>query len=102
MKKINKTKRQKIQKKVLMICRLSSRDVIVITDTAVIKKQMEKSASWLTAVSSKAQVNCRCFTVMVHDMRMASVDCSRQKEVISQLMRENRHLQGAIEILHVH
>src|SRR5947207_5464429 len=42
-KKINKTKKQKIQKKVLMICRLSSRDVIVITDTAVIKKQMKKS-----------------------------------------------------------
>ena len=43
-KKINKTKKQKIQKRILMICRLSSRDVIVITDTAVIKKQMKKSA----------------------------------------------------------
>src|SRR6266513_676600 len=32
-KKINKTKKQKIQKKVLTACRLPSRDVIVITDT---------------------------------------------------------------------
>jgi len=44
MKKINKTKKQKIQKRVLTICRLSSEDVIVITNTAVIKKQMKKSA----------------------------------------------------------
>ena len=44
MKKINKTKKQKIQKKVLIVCRLSNEDVIVITDTAVIKKQMKKSA----------------------------------------------------------
>ena len=43
-KKINKTKKQKIQKRVLTIHRLSSEDVIVITDTAVIKEQMKKSA----------------------------------------------------------
>src|SRR5947207_6346115 len=52
-KKINKTKKQKIQKRVLTVHRLPSRDVIVITDTAAIKKQMKKSADWLTAVSSK-------------------------------------------------
>src|SRR5947207_5826572 len=68
MKKINKTKKQKIQKKILMICRLSSEYVIVITDTAVIKKQMKRSAGWLTAVSSKVQINHRHFTVMIHDM----------------------------------
>src|SRR5947207_15762357 len=45
MKKINKIKKQKIQKKVLTVCRLSSKDVIVITDTAVIKEQMKKSVS---------------------------------------------------------
>ena len=45
MKKINKTKKQKIQKRVLTVHRLSSRDVIVITDTAIIKEQMKKSVS---------------------------------------------------------
>ena len=67
-KKINKTKKQKIQKKVLIAHRLSSEDVIVITDTAVIKKQMKKSAGWLITVSSKTQINHRCFTIMIHDM----------------------------------
>ena len=85
----------------MTICRLSSRDVIVITDTTATKKQMKKSADWLTAVSSKTQINHRHFTVMIHDMQMISVDCSRQKKIISQLMRKNRHLQNIIEILHV-
>src|SRR5947208_3311545 len=101
MKKINKTKKQKIQKRVLTAHKLFSENVIVITDTTVIKKQMKKSVSWLTAVSSKMQVNHRHFTVMIHDMQMISVNCSRQKKIISQLMKENKHLQNVIEILHV-
>ena len=101
MKNINKTKNQEIKKKILTVCRLFSDDVIVIMNTAAIKKQLEKNISWLSAVDSAVQVNCRCFSVMIHDMRIAFIDCSKQQKVISQLMKQNKHLWDAIEILHV-
>ncbi len=98
---INKAKSPEVWGRVLAARRLPSGDIVVTTDTAATKEQLEKDSKWLPAVSSTAQVNRRRFPVMVHGMRTASVDCSKQKEAISQLMGQNRHLRHAIEILHV-
>jgi hypothetical protein len=98
---INKTRSKEIKGKVLAARRLPSGDIVITTDTATTKEQLEKDNSWLPAVSSTATVNRRRFPVMVHGMRTASVDCSKQNEAISQLMGQNRHMREALEILHV-
>jgi hypothetical protein len=39
--------------------------------------------------------------VMVHGMKVSSVDCSDQKEAIRQIMGQNAQLQNRVEILRV-
>jgi len=97
---INKKKSQDVLGKVLAARRLPSGDIVVTTNTEKAKEQMEQDGSWLAAVSKEAQVNRRRFPVMVHGMRLAALDCTKQKEAIQQLMGQNRHLKGRIEILH--
>lgn len=38
---------------------------------------------------------------MVHGMRLAAIDCSKQQEAIKEIMGQNKYLRGPIEILHV-
>ena len=97
---INKKKSQEVSGKVLAARRLPSGDIVVTTNTEKAKEQLEQDSSWLAAVSKEAQVNRRRFPVMVHGMRVAALDCTKQKEAIQQLMGQNRHLKGRIEILH--
>jgi hypothetical protein len=98
---INKSKSSTIQGKVLAARRLPSGDVVVTTDTEDTKRQLEKDGSWLSAVGQAAQVNRRKFPVMVHGMKVSSVDCSNQKEAIRQIMGQNAQLQNRVEILRV-
>ena len=70
-------------------------------NTVTIKEQLEKNISWLSVIDSAVQVNHRCFSVIIHDMQIIFIDCSKQQKVISQLMKQNKHLQNVIEILHV-
>jgi hypothetical protein len=86
---------------VLAARRLPSRDVTVTADTAETKEQLERDSSWLLAVSQTAEINRRKFPVMVHGMRVSSVDCSNQENAIRQILGQNRHLSSRIEILRV-
>jgi hypothetical protein len=72
---VNKAKSQAIPGKVLAARRLPSGDVVITTDTEDTKRQLEKDGSWLAAVGQGAQVNRRKFPVMVHGMRISSIDC---------------------------
>jgi hypothetical protein len=85
----NKTKSQTIQGKGLAARRPPSGDVVITTDTEETKTQLEKDGSWLAAVGQAAQVNCRKSPVMVHGMKVSSVDYSNQRETIRRIMGRN-------------
>ncbi len=84
---INKKKSQEVSGKVLAARRLPSGDVVITTNTEKAKEQLEQDSSWLAAVGKEAQVNRRRFPVMVHGMRVAALDCTKQKEAIQQLAK---------------
>lgn len=96
---INKTKSAEIKGKVLAARRLPSGDITITADTKETKELLERDSNWLAAIGQAAQVNRRKFTVMVHGMKIASVDCSRQEDAIRQITRQNTHLRDKIEIL---
>ena len=57
--------------------RLPSRDIIIITDRAETKEQLEQDNSWLLVVGQAVQVNRRKFIVIAYSMRMAALDYSK-------------------------
>ena len=99
-KKINKKKSQKMFKKILIIRKLFSKNVVIIINTKKIKKQLKQNSNWLATVSKKIQINWRKFSVMMHEMWVTVLDYIKQKKTIQQLMRQNRYLKRRIEILH--
>ena len=101
MKKINKIKRIEIQDSMLVTRRLFSENVLIIADSKFIKEQLKCDSSWLTVISQTAKINHRRFSIMMHEMCVAVLNCSQQVEVIKQLMRQNHHLKRKLEILHV-
>lgn len=96
---INKLKGSAVPGRVLAARRLPSGDILITTDTAETKEQLERSNSWLPAVSQTAKVNRRKFTVLVHGMRLSALDCSKQETAIRELLGQNQHLRGRVEIL---
>ena len=98
---INKTKSAEIKGKVLAARRLPSGDITITADTKETKELLERDSNWLAAVGQAASVNRRKFTIMVHGMKVASIDCSRQEDAIRQITGQNTHLRNKIEILRV-
>jgi hypothetical protein len=98
---INRTKSAEIKGKVMAARRLPSGDITITADTKETKELLERDKSWLAAVSRTAWVNRRKFPVMVHGMKVASVDCSKQEEAIKEILGQNTHLSSKIEILRV-
>jgi len=98
---INKLKGSTVPGKVLAARRLPSGDVLITTDTAETKEQLERSERWLPAVSQTAKINRRKFTVLVHGVRMSALDCSKQDAAIKELLGQNQHLRGRVEFLRV-
>jgi hypothetical protein len=91
-KKINRLKDSTVSEKVLTVCRLLSENVLITMNTAEIKKQLKCSKSWLSAISQTARVNCCKFTVLMHEVHMSALDCSKQNAVIKKLQNQNQHL----------
>ena len=73
----------------------------MITDNKKTKEKLEKNKSWLIAIDSNTQVNRRRFPVIVHGMRLAAVDCSKQKKAINKLIEQNKYLKNKLKILHI-
>jgi hypothetical protein len=89
---INRAKSAEIKGKVLAARRLPSGDITITADTQETKELLERDSSWLAAVGQAAYVNRRKFPVMVHGMKVASVDCSRQEDAIRHILGQNAHL----------
>ena len=100
-KKINKKKNQKMFKKVLIVRKLLSENIVITINTKKTKNQLKQNNSWLIAVSKKMQINWRRFLIMMYKMWIAILDCSKQKKTIQQFMKQNKYLKKRIEILHM-
>jgi len=100
-KKINKFKNSIILKKVLTAYRLSSNDILIIMNTVEIKKQLKHSKYWLLIVSQITKINHHKFTVLVHEVCMFALDCSKQNTVIKKLLDQNQYFQSRMKFLHV-
>ena len=100
-KKINKFKNNTMSEKILMTWKLLSNNILIITNTAEIKKQLKCSKCWLSTINQIIKVNCCKFTVLMHEICMSVFNCSKQNTVIKKLLNQNQYFWDRIKFLHV-
>ena len=82
MEEINKYKSLDIKGKALIGKRLLSKNIIIIANTAQIKKQLKQNNSWLFTINLTAEVNCKKFPVIVYRIKIILVNYSKQDKAI--------------------
>ena len=102
MKEINRFKNNIVSDKVLTTHKLSSDDILIIMNITKIKKQLKHSKCWLSAVNQFAKINHHKFTVLMHEVCMFILDCSKQNVTIKKLLNQNQHFWNRIKVLHIY
>ena len=98
---INKMKDSFIEDRIIAVRWLFSKNILIITDMMMTKKQLEHDSKWLHTVNRDAKINHRKFTIMMHEMWVIFIDMSKQKTVICQLLSQNVNLKNSMKILNV-
>ena len=82
MEEINKYKSLKVKGKALAERKLLSRDIMIIADTAQIKKQLKQNNSQFFTVNLTVKINRKKFPVMIYRIKIILVNCSKQDKTI--------------------
>ena len=81
---INKMKNSFIVNKMIVARQLLSENVLIIINMMMIKKKLEHNSVWLLIINQAAKINCRKFTIIMHEMHVIALNCSKQKMTIQQ------------------
>ena len=68
----------------------------------VIKKKLEYDLIWFLIINQAVKINHRKFTIIIHEMYMTTLNCSKQKMIIQQFFDQNMHFKNHIKILSTH
>ena len=74
-------------------------DVLIITDTAAIKKKLKCDSIWFSVINQTTKINYRKFTIIVHKMWVTALNCSKQKNMIQQFLNQNMYFKNCSKIL---
>ena len=81
---INKMKNSFITDKMIAIKQLFSENVLIITDMITIKKKLKCDLIWFLIINQAMKINCRKFTIIMHEICVTILNCSKQKMMIQQ------------------
>ena len=84
--------------KMIKINRLVSEDIRVFIKSAEIKNNLQKDAEWITIIAFSAILRKRVYDVMMHDVRVKSVNTINQMHIIEKLMQHNDRLHEELKI----
>ena len=96
---INKMKNSFITSKIIATKQLFSENVLIITNTAMIKKKLKYDSVWFLIINQAMKINYKKFTIIMHEMHMIMLNCSKQKMMIQQFLNQNMHFKNHIKIL---
>ena len=84
--------------KMIEINRLVSEDIRVFIRSAEIKNDLQKDAEWITIIAFSAALRKRIYDVIMHDVRVKSVNTINQMHIIEKLMQHNDRLHKKLMI----
>jgi len=101
--RVNRAKKTSILGKVIAARRLPSGDLVLTTDSADTKKQLEADDKWIQALGEGSQLSRRKFPVLAHSVLLRDFDAGQQEQAIKRIYDSDRRLhQAGVEILRVH
>ena len=99
---INKMKNSFIISKIITAKQLLNKNVLIITDMTIIKKKLKYDSIWFLIINQAMKINHKKFTIIMHEMHMIVLNCSKQKMMIQQLLNQNMHFKNHIKILNTY
>ena len=81
-KSINKMKNSFIINKIITAKQLFSKNVLIITNTIIIKKKLKHNSVWFLIINQAMKINYRKFTIIMHEIHMTVLNCNKQKMII--------------------
>jgi hypothetical protein len=92
---------EKHKENVLTIKRLSSEDIEILTRSAKTKQRLKQNKTLLTNVASTTSLSRRIFEIMIHDVRMTSINTQNQQTAIEHIVRQNASMHSNLKIARV-
>jgi hypothetical protein len=92
---------EKHKKNVLTIKRLFSEDIKILTRSTKTKQRLKRNKTLLKNVALTTFLSCDIFEIMIHDVRMTSINTQNQQTAIKHIVRQNASMHSNLKITRV-
>ncbi len=92
---------EKHKKNVLTIKRLFSENIKILTRSTKTKQRLKRNKTLLKNVASTTSLSRRIFEVMIHDVKMTSINTQNQQTAIKHIVRQNASMHLNLKITRV-
>jgi hypothetical protein len=92
---------EKHKKNVLTIKRLFSEDIKILTRSTKMKQKLKQNKTLLKNVISTTFLSRRIFEIMIHDVKITSINTQNQQTAIKHIVRQNASMHSNLKIARV-
>jgi hypothetical protein len=92
---------EKHKKDVLTIRRLFNEDIEILTRSTKTKQRLKQNKTLFKNVASTTFLSRRIFEVMIHDVKMTSINTQNQQTAIKHIVRQNASMHSNLKIARV-
>jgi hypothetical protein len=89
---------EKQKKNVLIIKRLFNKNIKFLTRSMKTKQKLNQNKTLLTNVVSTTFLSRRIFEIMIHDVKMTSINTQNQQTIIKHIVRQNASMHSNLKI----
>ncbi len=89
---------EKHKKNVFIIKRLFSENIKILTRSTKTKQRLKRNKTLLKNVASTTFLSRRIFEIMIHDVRMTSINTQNQQTTIKHIVRQNASMHSNLKI----
>jgi hypothetical protein len=92
---------EKHKENVLTIKRLFNENIKILAQSAKAKQRLKRNKTLLNDVASTTFLSRRIFEIMIHDVRMTSINTQNQQTTIKHIVRQNASMHSNLKIARV-
>jgi hypothetical protein len=92
---------EKHKKNVLIIKRLFNENIEILARSTKTKQRLKRNKTLLKNVASTTFLSRRIFEIMIHEIRMTSINTQNQKTAIEHIVRQNASMHSNLKIARV-
>jgi hypothetical protein len=89
---------EKHKRNVLTIKRLFNENIEILTRSTKTKQKLKQNKTLLKDVASTTSLSRRIFEIMIHDVKMTSINIQNQQTTIKHIVRQNASMHSNLNI----